>query len=640
MPVPNVAYRVEIAWDSTWLTPAASRVWTDVSNYVELQDGISIGYGRSDEVSTADANTLTLTLDNSDGRFTHGNTASPYYPNVKIGKPIRVTALVGGTEYIRFVGLVDEWPVAWPGGSASFATATITASSRLSRLGIGTPILSKVDEVHLGLAPEHYWRLTEATGPSLGSDAGSDPAAMVATLGSPAFGVGSDGEPTFDLDGRPGVHLIGQGNGNAEREPTIAADLPTPITIGPGAPGGVTLSLFVRVTNPNDPNVFTYGRLASLVDRTTWSGAITDREVEIDLLGGGYNDGTGSTYGAGWPADPAVDGAIHHMAVTVSCDGANLTATGYFDGASAGAQTEPAVTLTLNRLRIAAPAYSALVGRVAVWDRVLSAAEIGDLAGSGLNGLAGDTTDERLARYAAWARIPAAEVVTTPSAITLGGLTADSGQVEDLMRSVETTEAGVLYDDREGFLVLAPRNARYHSPIALTVAFTDDLVANYEPKVDRQGLANVGTGKGPNGDEVTYDDPTSREDYGDAGYSVETSALDPDEPLQLIAWQVNKYADPLPRVPAPVLSVIDFLNTINLGALLSLDVGSKVRLTNAPAQAPSATAADYFVEGYSEEMAPGEWRISPNLTPVTLEDDVLVLNSGTDGLLDTNVLAL
>lgn len=77
MTVPNVSHRVEIAWTSNWRTAAVDRVWTDVSAYVELQDGIGIDYGRSDEVSTADANTLSLTLDNTDGRFTWGNTIPP-----------------------------------------------------------------------------------------------------------------------------------------------------------------------------------------------------------------------------------------------------------------------------------------------------------------------------------------------------------------------------------------------------------------------------------------------------------------------------------------------------------------------------------------------------------------------------------
>ncbi len=40
--------KVEIAFDSGWSTAAASRTWTDVSQYVELAEGISITVGRQD----------------------------------------------------------------------------------------------------------------------------------------------------------------------------------------------------------------------------------------------------------------------------------------------------------------------------------------------------------------------------------------------------------------------------------------------------------------------------------------------------------------------------------------------------------------------------------------------------------------
>src|SRR5687768_13135208 len=104
--------QVEIAFDSGYTTPAASRTWTDVSAYVELADQIDIGFGRQDERSTADANDLSLTLDNTDGRFTAHRSASPYYPNVKIGRPIRVKVTPpGGSTVTRFVGFIDEWPV-------------------------------------------------------------------------------------------------------------------------------------------------------------------------------------------------------------------------------------------------------------------------------------------------------------------------------------------------------------------------------------------------------------------------------------------------------------------------------------------------------------------------------------------------
>ncbi|NUP37002.1 MAG: hypothetical protein HOY76_08285 [Streptomyces sp.] len=65
--------------------------WTDITRYVDIRSaGIQITRGASDEVGEIQPGTCTLTLDNSDGRFTPTLATSPYYPNVKKNTPIRV----------------------------------------------------------------------------------------------------------------------------------------------------------------------------------------------------------------------------------------------------------------------------------------------------------------------------------------------------------------------------------------------------------------------------------------------------------------------------------------------------------------------------------------------------------------------
>jgi|JI10StandDraft_1071094.scaffolds.fasta_scaffold05700_9 hypothetical protein len=81
---------VEVAFNAGLATDPASRTWTDITDYVELDQGVTITGGRSDERSSADANGCTLVVDNSDGRFTPELSSSPYYPNVKLRRPIRV----------------------------------------------------------------------------------------------------------------------------------------------------------------------------------------------------------------------------------------------------------------------------------------------------------------------------------------------------------------------------------------------------------------------------------------------------------------------------------------------------------------------------------------------------------------------
>ncbi|GAA1283682.1 phage head spike fiber domain-containing protein [Streptomyces javensis] len=79
---------VEAAFGYTVTDPAP--VWTDITSFVDIGTGVSINRGSSDELSQVQAGTCSLILDNSDGRFTSGRAASPYYPNVRKNTPIRV----------------------------------------------------------------------------------------------------------------------------------------------------------------------------------------------------------------------------------------------------------------------------------------------------------------------------------------------------------------------------------------------------------------------------------------------------------------------------------------------------------------------------------------------------------------------
>jgi len=66
--------------------------WTDITQWVQTAGGgqVSITRGASDERSETQTGTLSLRLDNRDGRFTPGNAGSPYYPEVRRNTPVRV----------------------------------------------------------------------------------------------------------------------------------------------------------------------------------------------------------------------------------------------------------------------------------------------------------------------------------------------------------------------------------------------------------------------------------------------------------------------------------------------------------------------------------------------------------------------
>ncbi|GAB2714388.1 carbohydrate binding domain-containing protein [Streptomyces bullii] len=111
-----VRISAEVAFGYT--ITSASPVWTDITRYVEQPEGISITRGTQNELSETQPGTMTLTLDNSDGRFTADRTASPYHPNVKRHVPIRVRTITADKNLITNPsfesGLTDWSPSATP----------------------------------------------------------------------------------------------------------------------------------------------------------------------------------------------------------------------------------------------------------------------------------------------------------------------------------------------------------------------------------------------------------------------------------------------------------------------------------------------------------------------------------------------
>jgi hypothetical protein len=117
-------------------------VWTDITPFVKIGGGgsISITRGAADELADTQAGTMSLPLDNSDGRFTPGLATSPYYPNVKRNCPIRViTTVLGGINYLTQPGF-ETADNGWTAGSSAPAsvglnTTHVKSGSQALRIG-------------------------------------------------------------------------------------------------------------------------------------------------------------------------------------------------------------------------------------------------------------------------------------------------------------------------------------------------------------------------------------------------------------------------------------------------------------------------------------------------------------------------
>ena len=101
--------------------------WTDVTSLVNVGSGsITRKVGRSTQLDTISAGSLSFTLDNPNGTFTPDNPLSTYYPNVVEGKRVRWKVTEASTTYTRFTGYITQWVPEIDGASESVINVNAT----------------------------------------------------------------------------------------------------------------------------------------------------------------------------------------------------------------------------------------------------------------------------------------------------------------------------------------------------------------------------------------------------------------------------------------------------------------------------------------------------------------------------------
>ena len=113
--------------------------YTDIEAYVL---SIDIKRGRSRELEEFMAGTCTIRLDNRDGRFDPNNSSSPYNPNIKPGKLLRIkiTDPTSSTSYYLFEGNIRQWDVTY--NFPNMSVCTIRAVDALYPLSENTVSLT------------------------------------------------------------------------------------------------------------------------------------------------------------------------------------------------------------------------------------------------------------------------------------------------------------------------------------------------------------------------------------------------------------------------------------------------------------------------------------------------------------------
>lgn len=626
--------KVEIAFTTQPDDP--SPVWVDVTSYVRsATDNITITRGRQDRYDTVQPSKLNLTLINRDGRFTPGYVGSPYYPNVKKGRKIRVSVTHNAVTYRRFTGYVDEWPLAWADASATVADVRISASSRMASLGRGRVLSSIVEIEYLTDSPLAYF--------PLGDEAGSLNAGNVSPTVQPqmnvtAFGGGSTANIAFGSATGPitesltaaqftrvsataGAYLL-------MASPTVLIDPTTPT-------GTVLLEAFFLTSSAQEMGICQADQFGFYPGQTAY---FLGTNASGKLIGVNWVSGT-PVYTV-TSAATVSDGAIHHAALRETYDGVNTVGDLFLDGVKVATSTlggdwRNAVGRLVGGGGLANSAYVGTLAHVALdWNATaITDARIQQHALAGLTGFSGERSDQRITRLASYAGIPAGEVTVETGLSTSISSQDTTGQVPiTLMQDVTQTEGGVLFDRGDGQLTFHARSHRYNAATVLTLG-GGDLQASLEPRLDDQDLVNDITASRDGGVSVRVVDTPSLNEYGTYRDEITLLTTLDNEVSDAAYWRLYTGSSPQVNVPTAETELAA-ATTAQRTAVLAREIGDRTTLAGLPAQAPAASM-DFFIEGISETITGSSYRVAFNLSAAS-QSGVWQLDSSTYSVLGTS----
>jgi hypothetical protein len=161
-----------------------------------------------------------------------------------------------------------------------------------------------------------------------------------------------------------------------------------------------------------------------------------------------------------------------------------------------------------------------------------------------------------------------------------------------------------------------------------------EIDPDLQPKLDDQGMANDITASRVGGITTRVVDADSITDYGYYRETLELITTSDDEVADAAYWTLYQRGVPVIRVPVCTVNLAN-LTSGQVAAVLALEIGDCIALSNLPAQAPASTMP-FFIEGITHQISADiGHRITFNLSPAG-SSSVWVLDSATYSVLGTS----
>lgn len=643
-------------------------VWVDITSGFR---SYSIRRGRSREVDEITTGTLTVTLDNATGDFTPGNTAGAYYPNIKAGRPIRVSVTVTTGQVYLFTGEIDSWGVAWSDDDQRELLCVVTASDAFERLARRNCRSLYAETVldNTAFPCVAYYPLTEPAGSV--SFANGQPAVPqpMAQLVASKYGAGTfvaGDKAGFMAGGAPqstACTFTHSGVGNVEGMSTVVLS-GGPVKNGaePPSSGPWTWGCWFNIPiAPTDQAMLLYARAALFTDPFAVSRA-SSAKLYMDSAGK-INFTLQNRFGQIGTVQSAANyagGNVWHY-VTASLAADNKTMTLFVDSSSATTVMPTAINASAGMV-----AFSWFVagGQLSPWGESagglngsMASVELYSAAdtalGNGIRWLFGrdgfyisNGTADRVVNLA---QNFGFGLFSAPFVVAETGVTTQVAKYDiagsSFLAALQTytaTEQGVLYIDGFGSLIFKSRASRVNqAPLFVLDNGNDEIRTGLGFGIDKQLLTNEFAAVRAGGAVQRVRDTLSGsiDDYGvysnapnDESAQVVLLTTD-NEVNDYAAFKVAQYGQPKPRSPS--MSVDMLTNPAIWPTVVKADIGVRFAAINMPAQAP-AVNLDLIIESVSWEYVVGG---AQGLVLETSPADVTTYLTADDpvyGLADSN----
>ena len=630
--------------------------YTDVSKYVTFQP--STVRGRSSERDAFVVGQLSLVMYSEARIFDPDNASGTFFGKLLPMRHCRLRVTFNGSTRYVFKGYVAGWDQQWIDGGDMRGYVNLSCHDAFKVLAkAALPECAYAQEVKVD-APTAWYRLGDPITSTTAADSSGNaktayynPAVQTASLTGGVVFATQDGSRTWTVPSSPPVTeplesvLNTQGSGSAM-----------------GFVSGTTWSweMWYR-----PPAVAAYGNSEG---HSVWgqgvSGAPTfqfqfqqnfdgTRSIQLAVT----DESAASLSPRFDSANSALtDGNSHHYVVTRS----GTTIAFYIDGV---AQTPAAGSLsglgaaTTNfgsspQLWVKAKANgTTLCDEIAIYATQLSAARVLAHYTAGLNGFAGDTVSARISRVMAYTSYATFPTSIDTSTRTVQGCDFGGGQTKllDYLQLLERTEGGQarLFIAQDGTLTF---HASFHDTGNPTVAFAFTDAAGSTLPYTQTGtlednstrLANDVLYQRQNGQVKRVADATSDQAYGTSSFAL-TGLLgqSDDEMLDRANAHLYRYKDPRSRLPSFTVEPAMSTQAATLvPAVQTIDIGAHVSVRKLPENQGSAWTREVTVEGISHQLdvGTGAWSVQYLLAPYDPANQWLVLDSATQGVLDTNRL--